>query len=65
MLLLANNPNPSFVSDLILILYYKLFKFGRFQEREFKLRYRSTDIYPTFSEREMFIDSGYNSRFYN
>ena len=28
------------------------------------LRDRFTDICPTFSEREMFIDSGYNSRFY-
>jgi hypothetical protein len=31
----ANKPNPGIVPDLSLISDYKLFKFGRFQEREF------------------------------
>ena len=35
-LLQANKPNPSLISYSVLILNYKLFKFGRFQEGEFK-----------------------------
>jgi hypothetical protein len=31
----ANKPNPGIVPDLALISDYKLFIFGRFQEREF------------------------------